>query len=96
MNSLRAEHQLGIELTKFIETDVGKYLDGCSQQDVEAAKDELLEIDPYKFTTLRALQNKICDIQHKAKVAMSLRQYLYDAIINAQQAEHQLNHEGQD
>lgn len=94
--SLKAEKELGEEIAKFLQTDIGKYLDGCTSQDIESAKDDLLELDPHKYTSLTELQNAMAGIQKRARTAESLRQYLSEAILNGNQAEHQLEHEGED
>jgi hypothetical protein len=88
---LLAHAELGIEVEKFLKTDVGRLLDGRSQQDLEDAKEEIFDLDPYQFTTLVDLQNKIITIKRKAGTALALRQYLADAIISGKQALHQLN-----
>jgi hypothetical protein len=88
---LLAHAELGIEVEKFLKTDVGRLLDGRSLQDLEDAKAEIFDLDPYQFTTLVDLQNKIISIKRKAGTALALRQYLADAIISGKQALHQLN-----
>lgn len=96
MSNPDAEIELGLEVIKFLETDIGKYLEGCSRQDVEDAKGALLAIDPYAYTELQKLQNAIAEIQRKALIAESLRAYLSEAILNARQAAEPLEPEDAD
>lgn len=93
---LQAAEELGKDIKAFLDTPVGKYIDGCTQQDIENAKNELIDLDPYAESTLAELQNRISKIQLRAKTAMYLRDYLAEAIVNANQAIHQLENEGQD
>ena len=90
IETILATEQLGTQAKSFLESDLGKYIDGCSKQDIEAAKDELLALDPYIFPDLQLLQNAISSIQQKARVANSIREYLAEAITNGAQATHQL------
>lgn len=93
---LEAEEIIGKDMKSFLVSPSGKYIDGCTQQDIDLAKDELLELDPYKSTTLQELQNKVIAIQTKARIAIALRSYIAEAIVKGNQATHQLNQEGQD
>lgn len=88
--------KVGKDITAFVITDGGKYIEQSAQQEITEAKDELMEIEPYAFESLHALQSKIASIQLKAKIAASLLLYLEKAIVTAQQATHQLESEGQD
>jgi len=90
-DELLADFELGEEAKRFLNTELGKYIDGCSQQDVDNAKDLLLELDSYSFTDLQSLQNAINAIQNKAKTAQDIRIYIAEAITNGQMAEHQLD-----
>lgn len=93
IDALMAEEELGRQTKVFLQTEVGKYLDGCTIQDVEAAKDALLEIDAYGFSDLQSLQSKISQLQQRSKVAIALRSYLNEAIVNGSNAQHQLAQE---
>ena len=88
-----ADYKLGKEAELFIQSDLGKYIDGCSLQDLDAAKESLLELDPYEFKDLTGLQNKIISLQLQAKVAQKLRDYLAETVERGRQAEHQLETE---
>ena len=93
---LLAEDLLGREVKEFLLTNVGKYIDGCTQQDIQSATDEMMAIDPYAYTSLAELQNKISSIKLKALIGESLRGYMADAIVKGNQALHQLENEGQE
>ena len=93
---LKAQEELGRELKGFLLTNAGKYLIGCSAQDIEEAKTALLDLDPHQYSTLVELQNAIAAIQKKARVSQAMTDYIAEAIINAEQALHQLENEGQD
>jgi hypothetical protein len=96
MKELEAAMELSIGFKKFLKSDPGKYLIGVAEQDTKIAKDQLLEIDPYKYTTLADLQNAILSIQREANVAMALQNYIGVAIVEGEQAEQHLNTEGAD
>ncbi|MDH3981285.1 MAG: hypothetical protein OES84_00115 [Kiritimatiellaceae bacterium] len=83
-----AEAELGIEIENFLDTNLGKYLMGCKEQDEKDAIEELLSFDPYKYTSLGELQTAFAHIQEKVILARKVHGYLSDAIINAGQAEH--------
>lgn len=87
---LVAEVELGEQFKKFLNTKVGRYIEGCTQQDIDVAKDELLAIDPYKYNTLVELQNAIRSIQEKAVCLQKLRAYMADAIVRGDNAGHVL------
>lgn len=93
--ALIAQAQLGDKVRAFLEGDIGQYLLGCAKQDIEAAKDLLFDLDPHKFTTLIDLQNEIIRLQDKGKKAMGLQGYLSEAIVNGDQAIHQLESAGE-
>lgn len=87
---LIAEEELGERVRAFLQTDVGKYLAGVVQQDIEEAKTKLLELDPYTFKSLQDLQSEIAGLQTKARIAEKLAGYLSEAVIKGDQATHQL------
>ncbi|MCR4308116.1 MAG: hypothetical protein NUV80_06165 [Candidatus Berkelbacteria bacterium] len=88
-----AAFKLGKEAEVFIQSDLGKYIDGCSKQDMESAKQALLDLDPYAFKDLVELQNKIVSLQTQAKLAMKVIDYFAETINRGKQAEHQLETE---
>lgn len=91
-----AEHELGEKAKEFLGTELGKYINGCSLQDIDEAKDRLLEINPYDYKTLEELQNAIVSIQKGAKVAEGVRLYIAEAIQRGEQALHKLSEEESD
>lgn len=88
-----ATFKLGKEAELFIQSDLGKYIDGCAKQDSESAKYALLELNPYEFTNLTDLQNKIVSLQLQAKIAMKVIDYFSETVNRGRQAEHQLETE---
>lgn len=96
MKDLEAAMELATDFKKFLQSDPGKYLIGCAEQDTKIAKDKLLELDPYKYKTLTELQNAILSIQREANIAMALQNYIGVAIVEGEQAEQHLNTEGAD
>lgn len=93
---LEAQELIGRRFREFLASDVGKYLSGCTEQDIDAAKDELLELNPYSFDSLVDLQNKISQIKRRAEIASALIEYIQEAIVQGNQALHQLENEGSD
>ena len=92
-NELEADLLIGEDMKAFLNSDVGKYILGCAEQDIQEYRESLQELDPYKYTTLADLQNAIADISRKAEIAGLVKGYIADAIIRGQQAEHTLNEE---
>lgn len=95
MSDLIADVEIGEQAKAFLQGDLGRYLEGCAQQDLTQAKDELFDLDPYKYTELVALQGAISAIQRKGKIALDVQQYLAEAITNGSQALHQLESTGE-
>ena len=56
---LVAEAQLGREAEKFFESDLGRYIEGAVKQEVQAATDALISVDPNDTQEIIRLQNKI-------------------------------------
>lgn len=82
-----AETELLIEVEQFLETNVGKYILGCREQDEKDAFDKLVDFDPYKFKTLGEVQSAISALQQDVLLAKKVHGYLSDAIIRGNQAE---------
>lgn len=93
MSSEEAIFKLGEAAKQLVESELGKYLDGMSLQDIDAAKEELVDLNPYEFKSLNELQNKISELQFRAKVALTFRSYIAETIERGRQAEHQLKYE---
>jgi hypothetical protein len=82
-----AEAQLSIEVEKFLDTDIGRYILGCREQDEKDALEKLVEFDPYKYNNLGELQTAFAKIQENVLIARKVHGYLSDAIIRGNQAE---------
>lgn len=91
--TLKAQAEMGEQARKFLTTPVGKLLIGSADQDLEEAKDKLLELDPYRYTSLVDLQNAIQAIKAEAICALKLKGYIGEAIIVGDQATHTLSSE---
>ena len=85
--------KLGEAAKAMINSDLGKYLNGVSSQDIQSAKDLLFDLDPYGYQDLKALQDKIASIQFKGKVAEAFINYISETIERGRQSEHQLETE---
>jgi len=83
------EHDIEMadECRAFLQSDLGKGLDASTQQEIEVCKDELLNLDPFKYTTLTDLQNAISGVQYRANIAASVRNYLAEILVIGNQAE---------
>lgn len=77
---LFAEAILGKDAEEFLNSDVGKYLLGCAQQEIEEAQDLLSTVSPWRRNRIKQLQNQIWR-------AKSVRQWLIEVIQAGQQAQ---------
>lgn len=78
-DELIATAEIGDEARKFIESDLGKMLLGMAQQEIDAAREGLQDIDPSDTKAITALQNK-------AKTAGNFKTWLTELITNGEQA----------
>lgn len=76
---LYAEAALGRQVEGFFQGDLGRYLLGCADQEIESAMDELKHVHPWRSRKIRDLQNKI----YRAE---SFKVWLSELIIRGQQA----------
>lgn len=81
--SLYAEVMLGQELITFLNSDLGRTLRGMALQDLQSAKDALMQADPDDTSEVRRLQ-------FKGAVAQSFMQYLQEIAVRAENAEQAL------
>lgn len=81
-----AEARLGIEVEKFLKSDVGRYLHGRARQEYEEAKELMLECNPSTLLGRR----KIRKLQNKAQTAARFMQWCAEGIANGRGAEVQL------
>jgi hypothetical protein len=63
----------------FLGTDVGRYLIKRTEDDVDAATDQLKKVFPWRWRKIQQLQNKIA-------VAESIQGYIADAVLRGQNA----------
>ena len=78
-DELIATAEIGDEARKFVESDLGKTLLGMAQQEIDAAREALEDIDPSDTKAITALQNK-------AKTAGNFKAWLTELITNGEQA----------
>ena len=86
---LKAEEKLGQKAEAFLRTDIGRLISGKAEQDLEQAKEDLLNLDPYAYSHPE-LQNHISKLQLNARVAQRVKDYIDEAIISGRQASQQL------
>lgn len=72
--------QLGDQARRWLESDIGQWVLGVAQQEVDAATRDLKEVDPENSAEIRRLQNAI-------KVAEQGVKWLLEAIQRAHQVE---------
>ena len=82
-NESRAIIDMGLQAEQFLKSDLGRYLVGVADAESHAATEELKTINPMNSRKVMALQIKI-------QVAEAAVKWLATAIIEGQQAEHQL------
>jgi len=87
LDLVNAEVVLGVDMEKFLETEVGRYFMGCSDQDEKDAIETMMNFDPYAFPTLGELQSSLANLQQNVHIARKVKGYISDAIITARQAE---------
>ncbi len=90
-----AQVLLGEAAKSFLSSDVGRYLIGAMEQDLQAAKDACFDIDPYKYSTLVELQNALLAAQEKGKRALDIQSHLSESINNGEQELHALESQGE-
>ena len=81
--TLRAEYTIGLEAEVFMKSDLGRYLQGVSEQEVNSYKEQLAWTDPEDAKAIREIQTKI----HVAKTCLV---WLEEAITRSYEAEEQL------
>jgi hypothetical protein len=64
----------GREVENFLGTNIGRYLIKRSEDDVDAAVDQLKKVFPWRWRKIQQLQNKIA-------VAESIQGYIADAVL---------------
>ena len=59
LDELIAEAELGEEAKNFIQGDLGRFLLGCANQEIEAAHEALEDVKPSEKEKIRELQNAV-------------------------------------
>jgi hypothetical protein len=83
---LVAEAMLGRDASEFLASDVGRYLLGRCEQEIETAQDALSRVSPWRRNRIRELQNEIWR-------ARSVRGWLIELVDAGKAAEDILEHE---
>ena len=78
-----AEAQFGIEVEHFRASDVGRFILGRADSEIEFARDELEKVDPNDARAVQAVQNRVA-------VARLITGWLDEAVRNGRIAESQL------
>lgn len=85
-NELLAEAILGKDVEDFLNSDIGKYLIGCAEQEAVEAMNELKTVSTWR-------KRKILDLQNRIWRAESFQKWLGELIISGRQAIQQLDEE---
>lgn len=80
---LVAEAVLGRDAEDFIQSDIGRYIIGCAEQESHEAMDQLKRVYPWRRRKIQELQNKI----YRAE---SIQSWLAELVIKGKQAVQQL------
>ena len=83
---LFARARLSESVLDFLRSDVGRYLHGRAKLELEEAKDQLLDCNPFSFWGRRKMRK----IQMRAEVARSFMRYVSDAITDGEIAYQEL------
>lgn len=84
---LFARSHLGVKVRDFLESDVGRYLQGRAQQEIEQAQVDALECNPRTWWGRR----KLMKLQEKAGVARSFVKWIVEAIQDGEVAYQELS-----
>jgi hypothetical protein len=83
---LFAEAKLGLDIEHFLKSDVGRLLRGRAAQEIEEAKEGLLECNPNTFFGRRRIRK----LQNRAELANMFTTWCAEAIMGGRNAEIQL------
>jgi hypothetical protein len=83
---LIAEAMIGRDAEDFVQSDIGKYILGCAEQEAIEAMDQLKRVYPWR-------RRKITELQNKIWRAESLQTWLAELVISGKQAIQQLDEE---
>ena len=84
---LFARARIGEEARRFLESDLGRYLHGRAQKEIEQAQVDALECNAWTWLGRR----KLLKLQHKAGVARSFLRWIVDAIQDSEVAYQELS-----
>jgi hypothetical protein len=79
-NTLFAEAALGRDAEDFLKSDIGRYILGRAEQEIQEAQDKLALVSPWRRNRIRQLQNDIWR-------AKSVRGWLAELVGAGKQAE---------
>ena len=77
---LVAEADFGRQVKEFLQSDIGRYLLGCAQQEHQAALEALKRTSPWR-------RRRITDLQNQAWRAESFMSWLRELLIRGRTAE---------
>lgn len=80
---LYAEAILGRDAEEFAQSDIGRYVFGCAEQEAQEALSQLKNVYPWR-------RRKITELQNKIWRAESVQTWLSELIIKGRQAQQQL------
>ena len=83
---LLAEAMIGRDAEDFIESDIGRYIIGCAEQESHEATEQLKRVYPWRRRKIQELQNKI----YRAE---SIQSWLAELVISGKQALQSLENE---
>ena len=84
--NLLADAILGKDAEDFVQSEIGKYLIGCAEQETLDAITQLKKVYPWR-------RRKITELQNKIWRAESFQTWLAELIISGKQATQQLEEE---
>lgn len=82
-NELFAEAMIGKDVEEFIQSDIGRYLIGCAEQESSDALEQLKRVFPWR-------RRKITELQNRIWRAESFQSWLAELVIQGKQALQQL------
>ena len=80
---LYAEAIIGRDAEDFVNSDIGRYVIGCAEQEANEAMAQLKNIYPWR-------RRKITELQNKIWRAESMQTWISELIIKGRQAQQQL------
>jgi hypothetical protein len=84
---LMAEAVLGRDAEEFLNTDIGRYIIGRCEQEIQEAQDQLSRVSPWRRRRIQQLQNEVWRAQ-------SVKGWIAELIANGRAAEAALEEQG--